>query len=103
MPQQNKLNGVGRKDDSGKRRFSLLPINCINAVLDVLEFGAKKYEVDNWQKVPEAETRYFDAALRHIFAWKQGEKADPESGCHHLAHAVCCLIFLLWFDKQESK
>lgn len=94
---------IGRKNDTGKRRFSLLPINCINAVLDVLEFGAKKYEVGNWQKVPEAETRYFDAALRHIFAWKQGEKVDPESGCHHLAHAVCCLIFLLWFDKQESK
>ena len=96
-------NGIGRKNDTGKRRFSLLPINCINAVLDVLEFGAQKYEVGNWQKVPEAETRYFDAALRHIFAWKQGEKVDPESGCHHLAHAVCCLIFLLWFDERDPQ
>jgi len=23
---------------------------------------------------------------------------DPESGEHHLAHAGCCLVFLLWFE-----
>lgn len=92
----------GEKHDSGKRRFSLLPLECIQDVIDVLEFGARKYQVDNWQKVPDAKTRYFDAALRHIFAWKQGEKLDQESGIHHLAHAMCCLLFLLWFDKQGN-
>lgn len=92
----------GRKFDSGKRRLSLIPIPCINAILDVLEFGAKKYEVDNWQQVPQAETRYFDAAIRHLFAWREGEKIDPDSGCHHLAHAACCVIFLLWFSIKEK-
>ena len=28
----------------------------------------------------------------------QGEQTDSESGKHHLAHAVCCLMFLMWFD-----
>lgn len=103
---QTEINGrdlsKGLKFDSGKRRLSLVPISCINAILDVLEFGAKKYGVDNWQQVPQAETRYFDAAIRHLFAWREGEKIDPESGCHHLAHAACCVIFLLWFSIKEK-
>jgi hypothetical protein len=32
-----------------------------------------------------------------------GAKADPESGLPHLAHAVCCVLFLLWFDERSSK
>ena len=53
---------------------------------------------DNWRYVDNARTRYFDAAQRHIMAWWQGEQTDSESGKHHLAHAVCCLMFLMWFD-----
>jgi len=33
--------------------------------------------------------------MRHIVAWWLGERDDPESGFHHLAHAMCCLIFLV--------
>lgn len=94
---------AGRKFDLGKWRFSLLPITSILEVINVLEFGAKKYEVDNWKKVPEARERYFDASMRHIISWYQGERNDPETGYNHLAHAVCCLLFLIWFDKQEKE
>lgn len=90
----------GSKHDSGKRRFSLLPIEAVNEVVDVLEFGAQKYAVGNWKHVPEARQRYYDAALRHIFAWFNGEKLDPETGKHHLAHGICCLTFLLWMDLK---
>lgn len=94
---------AGRKFDLGKWRFSLLPLTPILEVINVLEFGAKKYEVDNWKKVPEARERYFDASMRHIISWYQGERNDPETGYNHLAHAVCCLLFLIWFDKQEKE
>lgn len=90
----------GSKYDSGKPRFSLLPLEVVNEVVDVLEFGATKYAVDNWQKVTEPKQRYYDAALRHIFAWFGGEKLDPETGKHHLAHGICCLAFLLWLDVK---
>jgi len=92
----------GRKNDSSKLRFSLLPWKAIQSVVAVLEFGAKKYALDNWKKVPQAETRYFDAAMRHILAWHQGEKKDPETGFNHLSHAVCCLLFLIWFDQEKE-
>ena len=90
----------GRKDDSAKRRYSLLPKGTVNSVVDVLEFGSKKYADNNWQKVPNAKTRYYDAALRHIDAWFGGEIKDIETGLPHLAHAICCLMFLMWFDSE---
>ena len=90
----------GRKDDSAKIRYSLLPVGAINQVVQVLEFGSKKYADNNWQKVPNARTRYYDAVMRHIDAWWRGEKTDSETGLHHLAHAICCLMFLMWFDNK---
>lgn len=92
---------VGIKFDSARPRFSLIPAGTMARVIAVLEFGAKKYAQDNWKHVPEARTRYYDAALRHIDAWWTGESTDIETGEPHLAHAVCCLLFLLWLDAQE--
>ena len=85
----------GVKYDAGKLRWELLPIAPIQAVVGVLQYGSLKYADENWRKVTPFRSRYFAAALRHIFAWWQGEKIDPESGYHHLAHAICCLIFLM--------
>lgn len=94
---------LGEKHDTGKWRFSLIPWQSLLEVILVLEFGAKKYAVDNWKKVPESRERYFDATMRHLTSWFQGEKEDSETGLNHLAHAICCLLFLLWFDKQEKE
>jgi hypothetical protein len=102
----------GLKFDTNKRRASLLPFGVLNIVIDVLEIGAKKYSLNNWQKVDNARTRYYDAALRHIDAWWSGQVLDEETGKHHLAHAICCMMFLIWFDvmfrrdlptKEENK
>ena len=72
-----------------------MPWSAAGVVVDVLGFGARKYAPDNWRTVPDARGRYFDAALRHLIAWQQGEQIDPESGLPHLAHAACCVLFLL--------
>lgn len=90
----------GRKDDSAKLRYSLLPSGTVNQVVQVLEFGSKKYADNNWQKVENSRTRYYDAAMRHIDAWFNGDLKDAETGLHHLAHAICCLMFLMWFDGE---
>ena len=93
----------GQKYDSKKPRMSLLPKGALNAVIRVLEFGAKKYALDNWKTVPDAKTRYYDAMQRHIDAWWNGEQKDAETGEHHLAHAICCGMFLWWFDDMDTK
>lgn len=92
----------GRKDDDSKPPWHLLPWGPVSAVVAVLAFGARKYAPDNWQRVPQPRERYFSAAQRHLVRWRLGERADPESGLPHLAHAVCCLLFLLWFDDQPE-
>lgn len=91
----------GVKYDGAKPRFSLLPLGPLGDVVSVLEYGARKYAEDNWQKVSNPRTRYFDAAMRHLLAWRGGERLDPESGLPHLAHAACSLLFLGWFDARE--
>ncbi|WP_323842601.1 MULTISPECIES: dATP/dGTP diphosphohydrolase domain-containing protein [unclassified Moraxella] len=93
---------IGQKHDQAKPRFSLLPQAPLWQVVAVLEFGAGKYGVDNWRNVPNARERYFNACHRHLNAWWAGEMVDGESGLPHLAHAVCCLVFLMWFDGSEK-
>jgi len=90
---------IGTKHDQGKLRMSLLPEGVLNEVLAVLEHGAAKYGDENWRIVPDATTRYYDAAHRHIESWWTCTEIDPESGKAHLAHAICSLMFLMYLDK----
>jgi hypothetical protein len=92
----------GRKFDGNKLEYGLIPPLAQQEMVRVLTFGAQKYERDNWKKVPDSKRRYFDALERHLWAWKMGEKLDPESGIHHLAHAMCCLSFLYEHDVKYS-
>lgn len=91
----------GRKFDGGKLQYGLLPPNALEATVDILTFGAEKYEPDNWKWVPDAKRRYFDALQRHLWAWKKGEQNDQETGKNHLAHALCCLMFLYEHDTID--
>ena len=92
----------GRKDDQGKARWDLVPWEDLERIVDVFSFGAKKYEPNNWKKVPDPHNRYFAAVMRHLTAWRKGEEIDPETGIPHLAHAGCSLLFLQWFDRHKS-
>jgi Domain of unknown function (DUF5664) len=72
------------------------------AVTRVLEKGAKKYAADSWQHVPNGIKRYADALLRHLFAWESGEELDKEFQEPHLAHAACCVLFLVHLKAPTS-
>jgi hypothetical protein len=94
---------VGVKYDKDKPQWSLMPWNALKDVVDVLTYGAKKYAPDNWKIVPNARQRYIDAGFRHFTSYANGEKNDCETGMNHLAHAICCMLFLIAFDKDETK
>jgi len=93
----------GVKKDSGKLQWALLPWREVGQVVDVLTKGVKKYSEDNWMHVPGGERRYMEAAMRHIIARQRGEINDKETKLPHLAHAVCCLLFWLWFDNTKRR
>lgn len=94
---------VGRKDDQDKNRLDLIEPEFIEGVGKVLTFGAEKYEENSWQKVDNAENRYYAAAMRHLLAWRRGEKIDPESGLSHLDHVACNMMFLQHFDREDDE
>lgn len=87
----------GTKFDAGKNRLDLLPFDALGEVGRVLTFGANKYDDRNWEK-GMSWGRCLGAGLRHVFAWARGERKDPETGLNHLAHAICCFLFLLAYD-----
>lgn len=95
-----KPTGEGRKDDMDKLRWSLIPMGTMQEMVDVLEYGARKYGENNWKSVPQANQRYYDALMRHMDAWWRGEGRDQETDRSHLAHAMCCVAFLLYLEKQ---
>ena len=94
-----KVDEVGMKYDSEKPDYTLIPPYALEETVKVLTFGANKYSPGNWKKLDSAWNRYFAAAQRHMWALQRNEENDPESGYHHAAHAVCCLLFMLELDK----
>lgn len=96
----------GMKYDGGKPRMALLFDGCphaLEAVAQVLTFGAQKYAAHSWQTVPEGEERYKSALLRHLTAVGKGEEIDSESNLHHLAHAACNALFILELELRKHK
>lgn len=94
----------GKKFDQEKARWDLLPLGPIKEAVEVMTLGVKKYGVNNWQHVKGGINRYYAALWRHLEAWRMGERFDQESGKRHLAHALCCLLFIMCIDTfKENK
>jgi hypothetical protein len=93
---------AGVKYDEDKPDYSLLPANALNDLVRVLTYGARKYDRENWRKVPDMNNRYFAAAMRHMWALRRGELFDPETGIHHAAHAMCSMAFICekWYEEN---
>lgn len=95
------------KKDTGKPRWDLLPLNCIEGIVKVLTFGAQKYEDDGWKRLmasKDGENRVRASLLRHYFALAEGgiEAIDEESGLPHVDHLACNVLFLKFRQLMMS-
>lgn len=90
----------GRKDDTGKDPWHLLPWDAVKGIVRVLAFGSKKYGDRNWEN-GMAWSRCFSALIRHLSAWWHGEGKDEETGYSHLWHAGACILFLIAFEIRQ--
>jgi hypothetical protein len=90
------------KYDEDKPPMNLLSREALEQTAKVMAFGKEKYDAHNWRK-GFAWSRPLSAAMRHIMAFNDGEDKDPESGLSHLAHAACCIMFLLEFEKTHQE
>ena len=84
------------KDAVGTKKvpFSTVPATVVAEIgVGMLE-GARKYGRHNYRVAGVRGSVYYDAALRHLTAWWEGEDIDPDSGLSHITKAMCSLVVL---------
>jgi hypothetical protein len=92
---------VATKHDNGKPRMDLLDQHALHEISRVLGYGTQKYAAHDWRQGLQY-SRLIGAALRHLHAFNDGEDKDSESGLSHVAHAGCCIMFLLWMEQNRK-
>lgn len=91
MPEKKDSNP---KDALGIKKVPLhaIPVRPLLEVgLAMLE-GGRKYGTHNYRAVGVRMSTYYDAVMRHMMAWWEGEDNDPDSGVSHLVKAIACLF-----------
>ena len=84
------------KDAVGIRKvpFSTVPAEVIAEIgLGMME-GARKYARHNYRIAGVRASVYYDALMRHMCAWWEGEDTDPDSGLNHIVKALSSLTVL---------
>lgn len=77
-----------------KPPMSTIPAPVLIEVgLGMLE-GARKYGRHNFRVIGVRGSVYYDAAMRHLISWWEGEDVDPDSGLHHITKAIASLVVL---------
>lgn len=84
---------LGNRFNSGKVKWSLVPMKSLEPMVRALEFGAKRYGAHNWEKGLSA-VETCESLQRHLNSYLSGEDLDPESGISHIGHILCNGLFL---------
>jgi len=79
---------------SNKLPYHLCPTTFIAGVGMAFLEGCLKYGRSNFRAVGVRASIYYDACLRHLIAWFEGEDIDPESGLSHIYKAGACLAVI---------
>lgn len=89
------------KDSNPKDAVGSTKVGLSNVSLPVLmeiaagmTEGALKYGRHNYREIGVRNSVYFDATIRHLFAWWEGEDIDPDSGLSHVTKAMTSLCVL---------
>jgi len=98
LPDDNPKTAFGTQKDP----MHFTPTEALRAVGRVMRGGAEKYGAYNWREDRITASTYYDAAMRHLMAWWDGEDLDPESGEPHLAHVMACCAILLDGREQDT-
>jgi len=86
----NPKDAIGCKKPS----LSVLPGPVLYEIAAGLLEGACKYRRHNYREAGIRASIYFDAAMRHLWAYWEGEDIDPDSGMHHISKTLACLMVM---------
>lgn len=90
-PDDNPKTALG----TAKPSLSVIPPVALFHMGQAMQDGKAKYGLMNWREHKVSSSIYYDAAMRHLMAWWDGENRASDSGVHHLAHAMACLGIIL--------
>lgn len=90
-PDNNPKTAMGAK----KVPLHLVPPSAKHYLALALENGASKYGAYNWRDKSISVSVYKAALERHMDAFWDGEELAPDSGIHHVAHAMACCALIL--------
>ena len=83
-----------------KPGLSAVPPLALFQIGRAMEEGQRKYGHMNWRHTQVKTSVYYNAAMRHLMAWWDGEDTDHASGLPHLALAAANLCILLDADSD---
>jgi hypothetical protein len=92
------------KDAIGVRKapISTVPGNVIAELGVAMLEGASKYGRHNYRATGVRASVYYDAAMRHLIAWWEGEDIDPDSGVSHITKLLACMTVLRDAMHQDN-
>jgi hypothetical protein len=84
------------KDSIGIRKapMSTVPANVIAELGVAMLEGTAKYGRHNFRAAGVRASVYYDATMRHLMSWWEGEDVDPDSGLSHITKAIASLTVL---------
>jgi hypothetical protein len=82
------------KEIAGKERLETIPWDAMHEVVRACEGGSDKYGRHNYRNAGGL-VAYWEAGMRHMLAWIEGEDRAPDTNVHHLAHATACMLMML--------
>lgn len=74
--------------------FSTVPTQVVGELGLAMMEGALKYGRHNFRVAGVRASVYYDAALRHLAAFWEGQDIDPDSGLPHVVKAMACMAVL---------
>jgi hypothetical protein len=105
----NELKDTNPKDAVGVRKapMSTVPANVLAEIGVAMLEGASKYGRHNYRAAGVRASVYYDAAMRHLISWWEGEDIDPDSGMSHITKLLACMTVMrdamhqgMWTDDR---
>jgi len=87
---------------AGKPRLSDVPPVALLALGAAMSDGKDKYGRFNWRETGSTSSVFYDAMMRHLLDWFNGEDFAHDSKVHHLAHVMASCAIILDSDLHES-
>lgn len=88
-------NERGGKQSHVAYRYDLIPPEVLERMARIFDYGAKRYEPDNWKLIGTND--HINHVFTHLIAFRLGDTSDD-----HLGHAAWRLLAAYWTAMRDG-